>query len=391
MRTFPRSGRLPRGVLACCALVISQACGEEAPLPAQGAPSASEHTHDDGVPIRGAAFLGFPEHAADAGQAPRWLSETGAFADLRTLEVADGVLPYGVSSALWSDGAHKDRWLVLPQDGAIGFSAIGSWSFPEGTVFIKHFALALDESRPEELRRLETRFWIAARDGQFYGVVYKWNEEQSDAELLLEGREEYLTVLGVDGVARPQTYSFPSAGGCGACHSESAGWVRGVRTEQLNGDFDYGLARGEPGALANQLRTLESLGAFAEPLGDTEQYPRLVGLADESAPLEDRVRSYWESNCAMCHDGNPTARSWNAHYEVPLSEQGVLMAVPRSGPGPDDLRLIYPGDPDRSLLYRRVNSDSPGLRMPPLLRNRVDSAYAELLRTWILSLPAPAP
>jgi hypothetical protein len=93
----------------------------------------------------------------------------------------------------------------------------------------------------------------------------------------------------------------------------------------------------------------------------------------------------------MCHDGNATARSWNARYDVPLAEQGVLMAVPRSGPGPDDLRIIYPGDPDRSLLYRRVNSDSPGLRMPPLLRNRVDGAYAELLRAWILSLPAPTP
>jgi hypothetical protein len=69
----------------------------------------------------------------------------------------------------------------------------------------------------------------------------------------------------------------------------------------------------------------------------------------------------------------------------------VLMALPRSGPGADDVRLLYPGDPERSLLYRRINSTQPGTRMPPLLRNRVDGAYAELLRSWILSLPPPPP
>lgn len=377
--------------LGCAVLAASLGCGEEAGQPAQGEPPGAEQTHHDGVPVRGAAFLNFPEHAADAAQAPRLLSETGAFANLATLEAAEGVLPYGVQSALWSDGAHKERWLAVPEGSTIGFAPSGAWTFPEGTVFIKHFALALDESRPDELRRMETRFWIAAREGQFYGAVYKWNQEQTDAELLPEAMDEHLTVLGSEGAPRAQTYSFPSPSGCAACHSASAGWVRGVRTEQLNGDFDYGLARGEPGALANQLQTLESLGLFAEPVGDPTQYPHLVGLSDESAPVEARVRSYWDSNCAMCHDGNAAAHSWNARYEVPLAEQGVLMAVPRSGPGPDDLRLIYPGDPERSLLYRRVNSDSPGLRMPPLLRNRVDGAYAELLRAWILALPPPAP
>jgi uncharacterized repeat protein (TIGR03806 family) len=341
------------------------------------------------MPVRSAGFLGFPEHAADAALAPQRLSETGAFADLATLEVSEGVLPYGVQSPLWSDGAYKARWLALPADGTVGFSAQGAWTFPEGTVFIKHFALALDESRPEELRRMETRFWIAARDGEFYGAVYKWNEEQRDAELLLDAVDEELTVLGSDGVARQQRYSFPAASACGQCHSESAGRVRGVRTDQLNGDFDYGQARGEPGTAVNQLRTLQGLGVFSEPIGEPAQYPHLVGIADESAPVEERVRSYWDSNCAMCHDDSPSSASWDARYQVPLAEQRVLMALPRSGAGPDDLRLIYPGDPERSLLYRRVNSDRPGTRMPPMLRNRVDAAYAELLRTWILSLPAP--
>ena len=31
------------------------------------------------------------------------------------------------------------------------------------------------------LRRLETRFLIAARGGTYYGLVYEWNEQQTDA------------------------------------------------------------------------------------------------------------------------------------------------------------------------------------------------------------------
>lgn len=394
MRTLLSSGTRLRGAVACSVLLGGLACGEEAgppaPLPEPAEPplpEPAEQTHD--ADMRSAGFLGFPEHAADAALAPQRLSETGAFADLMTLEAAEGVLPYGVQSPLWSDGARKARWLALPEGGTIGFSAQGAWTFPEGTVFIKHFGLALDESRPEEVRRMETRFWIAARDGEFYGAVYKWNEEQTDAELLSDAVDEELTVLGADGVARQQRYSYPATSACGQCHSESAGRVRGVRTDQLNGDFDYGQARGEPGTAVNQLQTLQGLGAFSESIGDPAQYSHLVGLADESAPVEDRVRSYWDSNCAMCHDASPSSPSWDARYEVPLGEQRVLMALPRSGAGPDDLRLIYPGDPERSLLYRRVSSDQPGIRMPPMLRNRVDAAYAELLRTWILSLPAP--
>jgi len=66
----------------------------------------------------------------------------------------------------------------------------------------------------------------------------------------------------------------------------------------------------------------------------------------------------------------------------------VLLAAPRSGAAEDDVRLIVPGDAERSLIYLRSRSDQPSMRMPPLLRNRVDAAYVELLREWIESLPA---
>lgn len=351
------------------------------PLPDAG------QTQSANVPVHSRAFLNFPEHAADAAQAPQLLSATGAFANLATLEASAGILPYGVRTPLWSDGAHKRRWLSLPEGGKIGFSATGQWSFPEGTVFVKQFAMALDENQPDQLRQLETRFWIAARDGEFYGLVYKWDADQQDAHLLLEGASEELNIAGTDGINRAQTYTYPATAACKTCHSAAAGPVRGVRTLQLNGNFEYGTAFDANAASANQLAVLDSLGLFDAPIGDPAQYGHLSAIDDSSAPLEDRVRSYWDSNCSMCHNDSPSSPSWDARYTTPLADQKVLMTMPLSGPGDNDRRLIVPQDTARSYLFLRVDSDQPGVRMPPVLRNRIDEAYVEVLRSWILALP----
>jgi uncharacterized repeat protein (TIGR03806 family) len=350
--------------------------------------TGADQTQSSDVPVTSHAFLEFPENAADAAQSPALLSQTGAFVNLATLEAAPGIIPYGVQTPLWSDGAHKRRWLSLPAGGKIGFDATGQWSFPEGTVFVKDFAMALDENHPEQLRHLETRFWIAARGGEFYGAVYRWDEDQQDARLFSEGATEELQIMGTDGLARTQTYSYPSTASCRSCHSAAAGPVRGVRTVQLNGPMDQLAAPGQSDLPVNQLATFNALGLFAESIGDPSEYAHLSPIGDESAPLEERVRSYWDSNCSMCHNDSASSPSWDARYQVPLAEQKVLMATPIAGAGPDDLRLIFPGEPERSLILRRVDSALPGMRMPPMLRNRVDDAYVDVLRRWIQALPA---
>ncbi|MEO8184444.1 MAG: hypothetical protein ABI895_37015, partial [Deltaproteobacteria bacterium] len=211
--------------LLLAALAGVTGCGEETgsdPAPTSPDSESTDPTEPDpltdaaqtqssDVPATSRAFLEFPEQADDAAQSPALLSETGAFVNVANLEVAAGLIPYGVQTPLWSDGAHKRRWLSLPAGGKIGFDSTGQWSFPEGTVFVKDFAMALDESRPDQVRHLETRFWIVARGGEFYGAVYKWDEDQKDARLLTEGATEELTIAGSDGIARTQTYSYPSS------------------------------------------------------------------------------------------------------------------------------------------------------------------------------------
>lgn len=329
-------------------------------------------------------FLGLPASADARAAAPLRLSETRAFAALDSLEPAAGVIPYAVQAPLWSDGARKLRWVALPRDGRVGFSEAGAWRFPEGTVFIKHFGMVLDERAPDVAQRLETRFLVAAEGGRYYGLVYRWDDDQRDAWLSNEGADELLEISTEDGTQREQRYTYPSAGACAACHSSAAGFVLGARTAQLNGDHDYGDGTGP----FNQLGAWSSLGIFDQPVGDTasDRRPRLAALGDEAASLEARVRSYWDANCSACHDGSGRIAAWDARFSTPLREQGVLSVAPLSGSGDAALRLIAPGDPEHSLIYLRSSSVDAGARMPPLLRNRVDQRYVELLREWILSL-----
>jgi uncharacterized repeat protein (TIGR03806 family) len=336
-------------------------------------------------------FLAFPGDRdrapapgeSEAGAFPRLLSETGAFTDVITLEPASGLLPYEVQSPLWSDGAFKQRWMVLPAQSKINFSVAAPWQFPEGSVFVKHFEMALDEAHPEQRRRLETRFWIAASPDHQYGVTYKWNDAGTDAELLLEQQTEVLSISDAAGQLRSQPYVYPGPSDCFSCHSANAGFVLGVRTPQLNRDLRYA----DDSPPVNQLAALSGWGML-EPELDAEaaeQLPRLAALTDESADLEQRVRSYWDGNCSMCHAGaDGSVPGWDARFSTPLAEQG-LSDAPRNPAFAGSL-LIANGEPERSLIQARGNTVELGLRMPPLGRNRIDSTYVALLTQWINSL-----
>jgi hypothetical protein len=363
-----------------------------------------------------ARLLGFPLDASDVDEAPLLLSQTGAFAQMGTLNASESFVPYRVQSPLFSDGAQKQRWFSLPPEGHIGFSRDAAWTFPEGTVFAKHFGMALDERHPDEEARLETRFLVAARDGSYYGLVYKWDEDQADARLIMDGGDEELEVIGEDGSSRVETYAYPAQNSCGRCHSAGAGYVMGLRTAQINGELllpgltsptgsedepeaELGGALGasnrapigrpalEPGA-TNQLIIWSELGLFDTPVdaAELDELPRLAPLEDESVLLEHRIRSYWDSNCSMCHNPASPPGTWDARIGTAFADQGLLWAEPKDGPRPDGALLLTPGDPQKSLMYLRVASTEPGVRMPPILRNRIDETYVSLLERWIVRL-----
>jgi uncharacterized repeat protein (TIGR03806 family) len=341
---------------------------------------------------RPAAFLNFPADARRAPAAgatatngfPQLLSETGAFRDVDQLQAAPGLVPYDLQAPLWSDGAYKRRWISLPELGSVEAEAEAPWRVPPGTILVKNFEMPLDERAPDVRRRLETRLLVAAQSGSFYGVTYRWNEEQTDAELVLQPQTEELSIIDEQGASREQTYYYPGPSDCLTCHTSTAGYVLGLRTRQLNRDFDYG--DGLPAI--NQLVSWSAWGFLDRAFDDADAAaePRLANLADESQSLEKRVRSYWDGNCSMCHAGTSgSVTGWDARFSTPLAEQGLDRAPQM--PRPDlPKSLITPGDPTNSYIYLRSASLDRAQRMPPIGRNRVDQTYVQVLARWIESL-----
>jgi uncharacterized repeat protein (TIGR03806 family) len=326
------------------------------------------------------------QRADPTATVPPLLSQVGAFDDLATLEPSRDLLGYDVQSPLFSDGAVKRRWLQLPEPGTIGFAENGPFTFPDGTVFVKHFELALDERRPDERRRLETRFLVAA-EGRYYGISYKWNADGSDAEPVFESQLEDLDVTLADGSVRHQRYYYPSPSDCLICHNADAGYVLGARTAQLNREVADPVT-GEP---IQQLLDWSERGLLDTPLDATalSGLPSLAPLEDESRSLEDRVRSYLDSNCSMCHGPLESLRaSWDGRYQTPLAAQGIIDgALTGEAELPVGSRIVVPGDLAHSALWLRDGSVDPALKMPPLGRQQVDQAYLDVLQRWILSLP----
>lgn len=51
-------------------------------------------------------------------------------------------------------------------------------------------------------------------------------------------------------------------------------------------------------------------------------------------------------------------------------------------------RIIVPGDPDASVLVRRMESLDPLVQMPPIGKHIVDSSGVALVRDWIEQMDA---
>ena len=326
---------------------------------------------------------------AVSAEPPQFLSQTGVFTNLATLATAPGVIPYDVPNPLWSDAAAKQRWVILPNDGTFNsaaedviFDPEGSWTFPAGTVFVKHFETNTDANNPAAIKRLETRFLVCTAGGGKYGFTYKWNAAGTDAELLEQGDEETYTYTNGTGGNEQRTWSYPSRGDCLICHNDVSGQALGVRTANLNSDFHYP----STGRTANQLNTLNAIGAFDVALtaAQLESYIEARPLDDVTAPLEHRVRSYLDSNCAHCHQPGGSGDGFDARLGTPLDLQNLINGIPQrfESLGPEG-RYIKPGDTSLSAVFVRASAVGNGDAMPPLAKNLAHTAGIAALQGYI--------
>lgn len=499
---------------------------------------------------------------------PATLSATGVFSNLATLAPSTKLIPYSINAPFWSDGAVKARWAAIPDNSTVGFAATGEWTFPTGSVFVKHFELPADDTNSAVHKRLETRLLVKMAAGGVYGATYKWREDNTDADLLTSAgliedvpiataqslgsltsqnignpalggsttrtgddltmvaggtdvsgtsdqfRFSYLRRTGdfdlrvkvnsitqahkyskvglmardslaansryayaityptveraynmeyrvtdganagstaavltnrvfprwmrlrrtgdlftsftsLDGVdwteigrqtismradayvgvaacahaaspattvsvhlerdTRLQSWYYPSRNDCRVCHNPQAGDVLGLKTRQLN------LAQLFPGTgvTDNQIRAWNHVGLFsnAPPEAAIFTMDKLAAVTDTGATLEKRARSYFDSNCSHCHRPGGAQASWDARYDVPLLQQGIINGRIGNDLGVPGSRVLAPQDLLHSMMYSRVNRVGQD-QMPPIARNQIDTNAVSMLAAWINSLPA---
>jgi uncharacterized repeat protein (TIGR03806 family) len=296
---------------------------------------------------------------------PEKLSQTGCFQASDPKVPTDRLVEYNVNSPLWSDGADKARWLALPENGKIKVGEGGRWEFPPGSVLAKEFKLGG--------KRIETRLFMRHTDGSWAGYTYEWNDAETDATLLADGKTK--DVAG-------QTWTYPSRSQCISCHNSATGGTIGLETAQLNGAHTY-----PDGVTMNQLAKLESLGAFAAPL--PAERPALVSPTSTTASTEEKARSYLHANCAFCHRPQGPGRG-AADFRFSRTFKGtrICNTVPEAGDfGIEGAKLFAPGDPDTSIISLRIHATGE-IRMPPIGTSIEDTTGTTLVDDWIRSVTA---
>ena len=314
---------------------------------------------------------------------PATLADTGVFTNLATLTPHASFVPYDVNLPFWSDHAIKTRWFYVPTNGAITFGATNNWTFPTGTVWVKHFDLELTNGVPASRKRIETRVLVrhaGTAEPQVYGLTYRWGGSLTNATLVPDGGLTETNVIRDAGTTRTQVWHFPGRSECLLCHTRASqgGLALGFHTAQLNRDFNYS------GVTDNQLRALNHAGYFTSPVTNLNSFRRLAALNDETASVESRVRSYLAANCAQCHQpGGNGLGQFDARLFTPLSAAKLIHGSLRNDGGSISNEVIAPTSLSRSMLLTRISSLEPGRRMPPLGSSVPDTNAIVLVSRWI--------
>ena len=325
---------------------------------------------------------------------PPTLAAAGLFDDWRALKPKEEFVGYDVNVPLWSDGAAKRRWIAVPAGQPVELLSEGKFRYPAGTIFVKHFELATDERQPGKLRPLETRVLVVDERHEVYGLTYRWSADGKRTRPVSRSEQETIEIIQADGTKRQQVWHYPGRFDCLMCHNDSAGYVLGFVPKQLAGKgsgvrVQGSEVRGQDSVAGDQIAELIARGVVrrCDPPGEAMPIAPLVSLDDHTAPLVERVRSYLDVNCSMCHNPGRRFAAFDTRVERLLPEQGIVEghSYHHSDLG-KDVRIVKPGDLTHSMLYRRLTSPEPHLRMPPLGSTVVDGQAASLVAEWITAL-----
>lgn len=308
---------------------------------------------------------------------------TGDLADLRPNA---GVLPFAPINTLFTDYAHKNRFVWMPEGAQAHYvSDHEPLAFDEGAVLIKNFWY--HNTMPDGERRIiETRLMFR-RNGSWEFANYVWNPEQTEAHLDMDG--SYLPISWTDAEhgAMSTTYRIPSASECFTCHKVNTDPLPiGPKPRNLNADLAY------PEGTMNQLARWVQEGYLED--GYPAGIQATPDWTEPSLPVVDRVRGYLDMQCAHCHsdqrhcDYRPLRLAFQDTDDP--ANLGVCV-LPDDPIDPSVTHIVAAGDTTRSMMHLRLGSTDGAVRMPLLGRTLVHREGLALVNEWIASLGPPCP
>lgn len=304
--------------------------------------------------------------------------------NLKDLSPSYGVIPYKPTCELFTDYAEKKRFIWLPKGTKANYDGDGKViNMPIGSALIKNFYY--NKVQPNNTTRIiETRVMILKNDGWIF-AEYVWNNEQTEAYLETQSSQTAISWLDENNNLKSINYKIPSSvTDCKRCHQLINGTKLpiGIKPQNLNSTFNY-----LDGA-KNQLQKLVQFGYLNNTLPST--IVSVVNYKDTSKSLNLRVRSYFDINCAHCHDDGGEAD----HFSLRLafedtsiaSNMGVGVQAEHVLPGYNG-RIVFPGNVGQSILHYRVNTETDNFYMMPALGRTIRNEEAVLLiEDWINSL-----
>lgn len=311
------------------------------------------------------------------------------------------VIPYAPASILFSDYAHKKRFIWMPTGSKatyVGDDKI--LEFPVGSAIIKTFYY--DNVQPSNTTQiLETRIMIRKSDGWIF-ADYVWNDEQTEAYFDLAGSFKPISWKDENDVVKSTNYRIPSEVECNVCHktktlenniSTDIQIPIGIKPQNLNYNFNYG------NEYKNQLTKWVELGYLESNFSLPSAANTVVDYSDETQPLDLRARSYVDINCAHCHqpNGHCDYRPMKLNFSATglpngegLTNMGVCVPTQDMQDFPPALAsIITPANPNRSMLYYRINTTDESYRMPLHGRTVIHEEGVALMEQWINSLTTP--
>lgn len=305
--------------------------------------------------------------------------------ELADLKPAARVLPYDLNSPLFSDYAHKARFVWMPEGKSANYTTEHVLDFPEGAVLIKNFYYQNEEGNADKGKRImETRLLINRKE-EWEAIGYIWNEEQTEAYHEVVG--DIKEVNWTDGTGKPRfvNYIIPNKNQCKGCHAYD-GKQKPIGPKVRNLNKQYAYANGE----MNQLEKWVKMGYLSGYQMDAN-HPKVATWDDaNTGSMHDRALAYLDINCGHCHNTKGAANTSGLHLvadnELDLT-MGVYKATVSAGAGTGDLQYsIVPNHPEASIMVYRMNSTNPGAMMPEVGRRLVHDEGVALISDWIKNM-----